>query len=188
MIEAAADERRLSEDQLKRAKKKLGLKARREGFGTGSVWLWAFPGDKRGTQDDLLAASCGCLRWRYRNQDSISWRRLSFGRGRAAAESAGRSIGALDRHTNRPDEKHFLRTSKRPWSLSMVSTFSTTGCRRGLRNSFRSRRGASADCSSRRVGSRPRHRGSDWAMAVWEPMTSVGTRHPDRAESQLGCH
>jgi hypothetical protein len=52
-IEVAADEQGLSLDQLKRAKKKLNIETRKEGFGKGGVWVWALPGDKRGTQDDL---------------------------------------------------------------------------------------------------------------------------------------
>jgi hypothetical protein len=52
-IVAAALERGLSEDQLKRAKKKLGLDWWREGFGKGGEILWALPGDTRGTQEEL---------------------------------------------------------------------------------------------------------------------------------------
>jgi hypothetical protein len=52
-IVAAGSEQGLSEDQLKRAKKKLGLDWRREGFGKGGEIFWALPGDARGTQGEL---------------------------------------------------------------------------------------------------------------------------------------
>lgn len=54
-VEAAAAQRGFSEDQLKRAKKKLNVASEKQGglHNKRGVWMWCLPGDKRGTQGDL---------------------------------------------------------------------------------------------------------------------------------------
>jgi DNA repair protein RadA/Sms len=47
VVLAAARDAGIAERTLKRAKRRLGVRAQRRGFGAGSTWLWALPGGGR---------------------------------------------------------------------------------------------------------------------------------------------
>jgi hypothetical protein len=60
-IEAAAAQRGFTVDQLKYAKRRLGVEARKEGFGKDGAWAWAFPGATTLPGDDTPTPRRGKL-------------------------------------------------------------------------------------------------------------------------------